>query len=232
MERRSFLKIVAAGGAAAVNFLYPGLTGVVGAARLKAHDSIDKHPEKHPELDPEKHPEAAPSKHPEIDPNFFGGYVVEKSVGGLVLVGGSEMRAIRLPARAAVWKEFEGVSHSEIQVGDYVDVRGTALADGSLEANNVWVNIGRLDGTVEQLMPQGGDMTAQGSRLRIAAIKGGHREIELSSALEVIRITDGEGDMMAVGIANVVPGTKMGAVGLRLPDGGFRATRIWIWPQA
>ncbi|MBV9789369.1 MAG: twin-arginine translocation signal domain-containing protein [Chloroflexi bacterium] len=226
MERRSFLKVIAAGGAAAVNFLYPGLTGVVSAA-TQADESIEKHPEKHPE-DPAKHPE----KHPEIDPDFAGGFVVERTAEGFVLAAGNEFRAIRLPKDASVWKEFENVDHSEIQIGDYVDVRGTSLADGSLLAKSAWANIGRLDGTVEQLMPQGGDIMAQGSRVRVAAIKGGHREIELSSALEVVRISDADADVMAASIMNVVPGTKMGAVGLRLPNGGFRATKIWIWPQA
>ncbi|HEY0606248.1 MAG TPA: DUF5666 domain-containing protein [Herpetosiphonaceae bacterium] len=225
MERRSFLKVVAAGGAAAVNFLYPGLTGVVSAA-TKGDEAIEKHPEKHPE-DPAKHPE----KHPEIDPDFAGGYVVERTAEGFVLAAGNEFRAIRLPNDASVWKEFEDVDHSEIQLGDYVDVRGTSLADGSLLAKSAWANIGRLDGTVEQLMPQGGDIMAQGSRVRVAAIKGGHRDIELSSALQVVRISDADADVMEASIMNVVPGTKMGAVGLRLPNGGFRATKIWIWPQ-
>lgn len=238
MERRSFLKVVAATGAAAVNFLYPGLTGVVSAA-TKADESIEKHPEKHPEdpaKHPEKHPEIDPAKHPEkhpeIDPDFAGGYVVERTAEGFVLAAGNEFRAIRLPKDASVWKEFEDVDHSAIQLGDYVDVRGTSLADGSLMAKSAWANIGRLDGTVEQLMPQGGDIMAQGSRVRVAAIKGGQRDIELSSALQVVRISDADADVMEASIANVVPGTKMGAVGLRLPNGGFRATKIWIWPQA
>lgn len=226
MERRSFLKAIAASGAAAVNFLYPGLTGVVSAA-TKGDESIEKHPEKHPE-DPAKHPE----KHPEIDPDFAGGYVVERTAEGFVLAAGNEFRAIRLPKDASVWKEFENVDHSEILLGDYVDVRGTSLKDGSLLAKSAWANIGRLDGTVEQLMPQGGDIMAQGSRVRVAAIKGGQREIELSSALQVVRISDADADVMEASIANVVPGTKLGAVGLRLPNGGFRATKIWIWPQA
>lgn len=226
MERRSFLKAVAATGAAAVNFLYPGLTGVVSAA-TKGDEAIEKHPEKHPE-DPAKHPE----KHPEIDPDFAGGYVVERTAEGFVLAAGNEFRAIRLPKDASVWKEFEDVDHSEIQLGDYVDVRGTTLADGSLMAKNAWANIGRLDGTVEQLVAQSGDMMAQGSRVRVAAIKGGQRDIELSSALQVVRISDAEAEVMEASILNVVPGTKMGAVGLRLPNGGFRATKIWIWPQA
>lgn len=226
MERRSFLKAVAAGGAAAVNFLYPGLTGVVSAA-TRGDESIEKHPEKYPE-DPAKHPE----KHPEIDPDFAGGYVVERTAEGFVLAAGNEFRAIRLPKDASVWKEFENVDHSEIQLGDYVDVRGTSLADGSLLAKSAWANIGRLDGTVEQLMLQGGDIMAQGSRVRVAAIKGGQREIELSPALQVVRISDADADVMEASIMNVVPGTKLGAVGLRLPNGGFRATKIWIWPQA
>jgi len=216
MERRSFLKAIAAGSAAAVNFFYPGMTSVVGAATLESKESVEKDSR----------------KYPEIDPDFAGGYVVERTTEGFVLAAGNEFRAVRLPAEAAVWKEFEGVNHSEVQVGDYVDVRGTSLPDGSLLAKNAWVNIGRLDGTVEQLMPVDGSITAQGSKLRVAAIKGGHREIELSSALEVVRISDADVEMMAASIENVVPGTKMGAVGLRLPNGGFRATKIWIWPQA
>ncbi len=216
MERRSFLKIITAGSAAAVNFLYPGLTGVVSAAART----------------PDQPSANVPLKGPEIDPDFAGGYVVERTNEGFVLAAGQEFRAVRLPGNASVWKEFEDVDHSEIRVGDFVDVRGTTLGDGSLLAKNAWVNIGRLDGTVEQLMSVGGDMTAQGSRLRVAAIKGGTRDIEFSSALEVVRISDNDADVSAASITNIVPGTKMGAVGLRLPEGGFRATKIWIWPQA
>ncbi len=203
MERRTFLKTVAAGSAAALNFLYPGLTNVVGAASGNVEQTVVDDP------------------FPERDPNFAGGRVVEKTGDGIILAGGDEIRAVRMPADAAVWKEFEGVPHSEILIGDYMDVRGTALPDGTLLAKNVWINIGRTDGKVDLLLPTG---------LQMTTIKGVQRTLELSSALEVVKIQ--EGGEVASSLASLVPGTAFGAVGLLLPNGGFRATRIWIWPQA
>ena len=203
MERRTFLKTVAAGGAAALNFLYPGLTNVVGAASGNLE------------------PAAVEDPFPERDPNFAGGRVVEKTGDGIILAAGDEIRAVRMSADALVWKEFEGVPHSEILLGDYMDVRGTALADGTLLAKNVWINIGRTDGKVDMLLPTG---------LQMMSIKGVQRTLELSKALEVVQIQDGK--ELVSSLASLVPGTTFGAVGLLLPDGGFRATRIWIWPQA
>jgi hypothetical protein len=61
----------------------------------------------------------------------------------------ARVRAVRIPSGAVVWKEFD-LAPNAIAVGDWVDVKGTPLYDGSLLAKSGWlfVNIGRRDGVV------------------------------------------------------------------------------------
>ncbi len=199
MKRRSFLRNVTLGGAAVANFLYPGLTNIV-----KAQNESPSTP--------------SVEERPDRDPNFFGGTVVEQTPEGIVLAGGDELKAVRISEETAVWKEFYG--NHPIRVGDYADVRGTALPDGTLQAESIWVNIGRLDGIIESKTPSG---------LTIATWRGSKRGIEFSTQMEVIRASDG--NPIPERLDALITGMSIGAVGLRLPNNGFRATRVWTWPQ-
>lgn len=115
-----------------------------------------------------------------------------------------------------VWKEFE-TSADVIQVGDWLDVKGTPQADGTLvaQSGSIFVNIGRRDGVVESISL---------NRLTMKHNKG-IETIELSTRLEVVEAAT-QANVIG-GVSSLTPGTHIGVVGLRLPDGGFRATRIW-----
>lgn len=79
----------------------------------------------------------------------------------------------------------------------------------------VFVNIARKDGVVESV---------EANVVNISNDRGRHA-LGLSRALEVIRGSDGS--PLPRGLADVAIGASVGAVGIRLKDGGFRATRIW-----
>lgn len=203
VERRTFLKMLVAAGVGSADFLYPGL----GRAASRAGA---------PSRSMERQTGAGPMRLQGPDPTYGGGQVVAKTTSGVVLKSDAAVRAVRIPEGTVVWKEFD-VTADAIQLQDWVDLKGAPLADGSLQAKSGWiyVNIGRVDGVVDE------------TPASVLVIKQptGRRTLELSTRLEVISVEDGS--PLPGGIAALTPGTAIGAVGLRLPDGGFRATRVW-----
>jgi len=205
LERRTFLKIAAGAAATTANFLYPGITKAAGA-RMEAATA--------------RAPKAALDAVSGPDPNMAFGTVVSKATNGVVLqYGTSKTYAVRISPDTVVWKEFD-VTPDVIQLGDWLDVKGTLMADGTVLASSGWVfvNIGRREGTITQVTPAG---------LTFTHPSGGKVEtMELSSKLDVITAKDG----LAVPghLSGLASGTAFGAVGLRLPNGGFRSTRIWV----
>lgn len=196
LNRRSFIGAAAGAAASAAAFLYPG---VGGATRM----------------------DAASTKMitGELDPNFAGGQVISILPNGVLLQSDALVRAVRINPNSTVWKEYD-TSPTFIELGDWVDARGTALSDGSLQARDswVWVNIGRKDGVISALQ-SGGMVLAQDS--------GRSAKVDYSSRLEVI---SGHDDSPLPGhVKGLAVGMSVGTVGLRLPDGGYRATRIWTW---
>lgn len=153
------------------------------------------------------------------DPTYASGKVVTKNSNVIVLQSASGVREVRFPAQAVVWKEFD-VTPEAIELNDWVDVKGTPLECGALLAQSGWVfvNIGRLDGSVDQVSEKPNTLTVK--------TKQGQKLIELSKRLEVISAKDGL--PLSGHISALTTGIEIGAVGLRLPDGGFRATRIWV----
>jgi hypothetical protein len=209
--RRGFLALIAAGSAAAVDFLYPGLAG--GAVSGKAARGS-------------AHGHAAVSNDggrnviemTGSDPGFAGGVVAAATAHGLILRSDASVRTVRLPPGTVVWKEYD-VTPEAIQLGDWVDVRGTPLPDGSLKARSgwIWVNIGRADGRVMSVSSDGVSVRSDGGR---------QVTMEFSPRLEVIHV--GSGTAVTGGVKALQPGVTVGAVGLRLPGGRLRATRIWL----
>lgn len=214
LTRGTFLRIAGGCGAAAVNFLYPGMAR--GAAPHEApHGNSES---LRPGLNESGTPDGKTIRRMVgPDPTFAGGEVVAKTPDGIILQSHYAVRAVRLSPDTSVWKEFD-VMPDAIQLHDWVDVKGTPLPDGSLQARSGWVmvNIGRLDGVVEQVNSP--------TSLTVRNQAGGG-QIELSRRLEVIHAEDAS--LVDGQLVSLPPGTRFGAVGLRLPDGGFRATRIW-----
>jgi hypothetical protein len=206
IKRGTFLRAGAAA-AATLNFLYPGLTRAAGTVRRETRS-----------LPTTTRPPAGVVVMDGPDPTFAGGQVVTKTADGVVLQSHAAVRTVRIPPGTVAWKEFD-VTPDVIQLGDWVDVKGTPLADGSLQARSGWVfvNIGRRDGVVGQVVSPTSLNVRNGQSTYT---------MELSSRLEVIGAEDGL--PLPGGLASLTPGTQFGAVGLRLPNYGFRATRIWI----
>jgi len=151
------------------------------------------------------------------DPTYAGGVVVAQTSTGVVLEEGDITRGVRIPPTTVVWKETE-LGPEVIQQGDRLDVKGVPQSDGTLLANSGWVfvNIGRRDGTV---------MTSDGTSATLSH-QGETFSIEFSDVLEVISAEDSS--PLSGGRSAIEPGAQIGAVGLNLPGGGFRATRIWL----
>ena len=76
-----------------------------------------------------------------------------------------------------------------------------------------------MDGVLEAVSPNGAVVTTA----------AGRRTVEFSPALEVVRLSGarlGDG-----GPSGLRPGMNVGMVGLQLPEGGFRATRLWVYDE-
>lgn len=202
MRRRTFLRNFVAAGATALNFFYPDITKVAAVEGFRTQVSGDR------------------KQDPDYDPDFAGGRVVKKMSEGIILeVGNNEFRAVRIAPDATIWKEFEfRPSEAEIGIDDFVDARGINLEDDSLLAQQLWINIGRLDGIVDRVSPTG---------LTVINRHGQLRAMEVSSKLEVVKAKDGS--PLPNHLLGLSRGYSIGSVGLRLPNDGYRATKIWLW---
>ena len=202
IDRRGFLQRVAGVSAGAAGLLYPG------AERALGFGSTARGAVREGTLLLEPH---GP------DPTYAGGDVVAQTDNGIVLQAAGTSRGVRIPATTVVWKETE-VGPDVIATGDWLDVKGSPQDDGTLLATSgmVFVNIGRRDGTVVSSDPDSATLLYGSDTFTI----------ELSDYLEVISAADGT--PYSDGPQALYEGCQMGAVGLNLPNGGFRATRIWF----
>jgi hypothetical protein len=76
-----------------------------------------------------------------IDPNFAEGRVTSVS-GAMLFVTGSDsvLHSIRATDGTSIWK-LQPTTFDRIAVGDGLYARGLRLADGTLAADSIWVNI-------------------------------------------------------------------------------------------
>jgi Domain of unknown function (DUF5666) len=151
----------------------------------------------------------------QADLSYAGGFVVSIDDGRVVLEVAGISRVVQISNDAVVWKEFP-VRPDAIELGDWLDARGLPRADGSLLATSgmVLVNVGRADGTVAEV--DDGCVTLD---------DGGRRfSVPFSDRLEVVSAVDGRPRCEHVGA--LTPGMLADVVGLVLPDGTLRATRI------
>lgn len=79
-----------------------------------------------------------------IDPNFAEGRI-SKISGSTLLVLGSDttLHSIRVTNGTSVWK-LAPTTFDQVAVGDGLYARGVRLADGTLAADSLWVNIVNL----------------------------------------------------------------------------------------
>jgi len=125
LDRRKFLSGAVLGTAA--------VTGVVGASTLGSFA-----------------PEAAAAQRMhevaagEVDPNFVEGRVISAQKGMLLVTSvDKSMHRIHLTGATSVWK-LRPTTADEAKVGDGLYARGVRMADGTLAADAVWLNIVNL----------------------------------------------------------------------------------------
>lgn len=152
------------------------------------------------------------------DPTFWSGKVAAKTRDSLVVTSMEGTRVVRVEPGQTIWKEFD-VSVDAVDIGDSVMAKGEPQPDGSLLARPRWVfvNGGQWDGTITAVRPGG----------LVVRRRGRDREIALSQRVQVI--TAVKQLPVAAHIAALTVGREIGMVGLGLPDGSLRATRIWIY---
>lgn len=152
------------------------------------------------------------------DPGFASGTVTEITSNGVLLTNDLRSRVLVFQPGGLVWKEFPQ-PYNIIQMYDWVSARGEPQEDGALLArsNWVWVNIGKRTGTITSLSASG---------VTIRGLNGASRSLDFSPYLEVV--DKDTATPQAAGINALSLGSIIGAVGVALPNGGFRATRIWL----
>lgn len=195
-----FIECTAAAAAVVSGFLYPSLEQRSRPGVARADEVDDERPV---ELDT-------------TDLSYAGGFVTSIDDASVVLEVAGISRVVRLSCDAIVWKEFP-VTRDAIEIGDWLDARGLPEADGALQATSgmVLVNMGRADGTVAEVGD--GEVTLDDGDRRFS--------VPFSDRVEVVSVVDGRPRREHVGA--LTPGTLADVVGLVLPDGTLRATRIW-----
>lgn len=194
-----FIECTAAAAAVVSGFLYPSLEP--SRTELALADEVDD--DGSIEMDP-------------ADLSYAGGFVVSIDDESVVLEVAGISRVVWMSSDTIVWKEFP-VNSDAIELGDWLDARGLPQADGSLMATSgmVLVNMGRADGTVAEVDDGGFTLDDGGRRF----------SVPFSDRLEVVSVIDGRPRREHVRALS--PGMLADVVGLVLPDGTLRATRIW-----
>lgn len=215
MRRSTFLKRAGAAVTGTAALMYPGVVQAASSTRGKPRTASSSLPGA-TAAGKANGEQVVQLSGPDL--GYAEGEVVAKRSDGIVLSSSGAARAIRVPPGTVVWKEFD-VTVDAIEIGDWVAVRGNPLPDGTLRARSgwIWVNIGRRDGTIRAISK---------AQVHVEDGHGNVRPIDLSARLDVIHA--GDGSLVNGQIAGLRSGQHVGAVGLLLPSGGFRATRIWL----
>lgn len=206
LDRDAFLRRVGGALAATSAFFYPGIDkAVAGIARPSKHDLS-----------------TLPAGRTVLtlngpDPTYAAGLVTSIDGDHFVLESATATKDILITSDDVVWKEFD-LDRSAIAIGDWIDAKVVPQPDGSLAAQSGWIfaNIGKRSGTFRGF--DGKNVTIEG------AADGATHVFSLSPRLIVERLDESP---IPGGIASFKDGQYIGAVGLVLPGGGFRATKVW-----
>ena len=199
MDRRSALKTIGILAGSMTTLLFPGSHEVAAALLERRATAVT----------------AAAAGRP--DPTFAQGRVIARMPGGMIVQSAAGQRAVHVGPETGFWKE-RAVGYDNIEYGDWLDVSGEALADGSLRARQAWANITRFDGVVEAVGADG---------VQLAGLRSGRAVfIRFSDQLEVINRSDFSARLG--GPSSLIPGQRVGLVGVTLRSGEIRATRIWV----
>lgn len=200
LTRRGVLGSLVAAALGVVSFAYPGLARVLTTTSAR------------------EQPVPAADTPVLIDPTFTSGEVVGKTTESLLLQSAEGTRTVWIRPGKTIWKEFD-VSIDAVELGEWVMAKGEPQPDGSLLGRPgwVWASIGQWSGVIT---------TVRSNGLVAKRHDGLNRSVAFSPRLEVIRADDQK--PVSAGVAALAVGTRVGAVGLVLPDRSLRATRVWI----
>lgn len=106
------------------------------------------------------------------DPNFAEGRVAGIN-GTMLMVTGSDLvlHRIQVTGASSIWK-LNPTTFDSIAVGDGLYARGAMLADGTLAADAVWVNIVNIRGTVRAMARNRLDLDHNGSPVICHVVPG------------------------------------------------------------
>jgi hypothetical protein len=120
---------------------------------------------------------------------------------------------VLLSARTTVWKEVE-TSAGVIAQGDFLYVNGRPLAEGAVDARRIWVNIGWYHGRLAEV-------NADSVRVDLGR---GTRLIYLTGLTLLFKATQPAAHFEG----QLALGQRVDALGVFVPGGHMRATRIWV----
>lgn len=122
---------------------------------------------------------AAPGNSPDLDldagkpdPNFAEGRITAIT-GSMMMVTGSDktLHRIHVTSVTSVWK-LRATTFDEAKVGDGLYARGVRLADGTLAADSVWLNIVNLTVHISSIGRDVLHLDHQGSRIVGHIVRG------------------------------------------------------------
>jgi hypothetical protein len=221
LKRREFVSRATGGAAGVLGFLYPGATALAHARNPHVQADLVTPP-----------PGVTVNAMSGPDPTFAQGKVTSlvsspRLATSMVLVGPGGSRSVSMVPTDVVWKEILG-SPALINTGDWVILKGAPQPDGSLAAQSgmIFVNIARRDGTVVASSASSIMLHSRRTLTVDGSLTPTNEALGLSSSVEVIHQRDGSA--YQGGVAAIPANTPVGAVGITLSDGSFRATRVWV----
>lgn len=151
-------------------------------------------------------------------PGYVSGAAVLRD-GDLLYVRTSDVdRVVRL-ANATIWKG-DTVLPSAIEMGDDVIASGTVLADGTIDAHTVDVNIVQVRGVVTATDGPGA-WTARDNH-------GREFRLRIDPEKPPVELLVGGSPVSATDPVDPAPGRSFVAIGLRLADGSIRVFRLYL----
>jgi len=156
---------------------------------------------------------------------FVQGTVISRDARGILLSNRNGTQSLRLSAVTSVWRETETTAEA-IASGDFLYVQGrrrqaensenqaTQHADVPIEALRIWANIGWYRGQVSAV---------EADHIRLF-LGNGERTIYFSPITALFR-----GGLTSERFTGqLVVGQKVEALGMFVPGGDMRATRVWV----
>lgn len=144
---------------------------------------------------------------------FVQGTVLSRDASGVLLVNRRGTQSVRLSPATSVWREADTTADA-IASGDFLYVQGRRLDGNTVEALRIWANIGWYRGQVSAVAAD---------RVRVF-LGGGERTIYFSPVTLLFQRAQPSTHFSG----QVVVGQRIEALGMFVPGGDMRATRVWV----